>query len=69
MTILFLICVIFLSLNVARFAIGAVVIIFTGKVPGKDKKLGFGFRFWNFVECCAICWAYVQLLIYWYTTH
>jgi len=66
MNILILLCIIALGITVLRMAIGAVVILFTGKGAGVTKPVGPVMRLWNTVETVAVVYAYVLLVMHFY---
>lgn len=64
MNVLILLCIIALGVTVLRMVLGAVTILFTGKLG--TAKVGPLMRFWNLAETVAVVYAFVLLVIRFY---
>lgn len=65
MNTMILIAIIFLGINVARFGFSAIVMLFTGKANGKELHPFVVVL--NLFETAAIIYAYVLLVMHYYS--
>ena len=67
MNIIILLCIIALGMIVLRTIIGAFTIIFVGKAAGINKPVGPVMRVWNTIEAAGITYAYIILVMHFYS--
>jgi len=62
MKVIIILSIVLLGLNTLRLFASAIVICFTGKITGSDKKLGPKVRAWNMIEATLIMLAFCVLV-------